>query len=531
MTTRNQAHSPPAAPSYRRGDTAVPLPAETIGDALRAAAAAAPERVGVVEGAPGSGPRRQLTFAELLDRSTRVAGALQTRFRLGERVALWAANSLDWIVFAHAAALAGVVLVPVNPAYRAAELAYVLRQSRSVGLVHAATPGAAAVVAAMRANLPDLREVHGLDAVAAAAGPQRAPREVSPAADAQIHYTSGTTAAPKGVQLRHAALVADARLAWDRLGGRAGDVAVWATPLFLPVACGLGMLGALSAGATFIFPTVVDPALHLELLDTCRATIAFAPPVLLAALLDEAGRSSRDLRALRVFGTGGSAVPSGLVEQGERRLGVPLSAVFAAAECSPVVTATRPDDTPHVRTTTAGSALPHTEVLIADPATGQPVPLGTVGELRVRGYQVMRGYVDDADATAAVIDADGWYHTRDLAAMDDAGNIRLEGRLTDVIVRGGERISPREIEDVLATHPAVAEVAVVGRPDERWGETVAAFVRPAPGTAPTEVELHTWCRRTLAGYKTPLRWLFVDAMPVTAAGTVRRNVLRARLRM
>jgi fatty-acyl-CoA synthase len=224
-------------------------------------------------------------------------------------------------------------------------------------------------------------------------------------------------------------------------------------------------------------------------------------------------------------------VPSGLVEQGERRLGVPLSVVFAAAECSPVVTATRPDDAPHVRTTTAGSPLPHTEVLIADPATGQPVPLGTVGELRVRGYQVMRGYDADVDATAAVIDADGWYHTRDLAAMDDAGNIRLEGRLTDVIVRGGESISPREIEDVLQTHPAVAEVAVVGRPDERWGETVAAFVRPAPGTAPTEVELHTWCRRTLAGYKTPLRWLFVDAMPVTAAGTVRRNVLRARLRM
>jgi fatty-acyl-CoA synthase len=525
MTMRNKA----LTPSYRRGDTAVPLRGETIGDALFAAAAAAPDRAAVVEGAPDAGARRQLTFAELFDRSTRVAGALQARFRLGDRVALWAANSLEWTVFAHAAALAGLVLVPVNPAYRAAELAYVLRHSRSVGLVHAATPGAAAVVATVRANLPDLREVHGLDAVVAAAGPQRAPREVSPAASAQIHYTSGTTGAPKGVLLCHGSLVANARLAWDRLGGLPGDVAVWATPLFLPVACGSGMLGALTAGATFVFPTVVDPALHLELLDTYRATVAFAPPVLLAALLDEAGRSRRDLQALRVFGTGGSAVPSGLVGEGERRLGVPLSVAFAAAECSPVVTATRPDATTHVRTTSAGSALPHTEVLIADPATGQPVPVGAVGELRVRGYLVMRGYVDDADADA--IDADGWYHTRDLAAMDEDGNIRLEGRLTDVIVRGGESISPREIEDVLATHPAVAEVAVVGRPDERWGETVAAFVRPAPGTAPTEVELHTWCRRTLAGYKTPLRWLFVDAMPVTATGTVRRNVLRARLRM
>ncbi len=527
MTTRKDVHPP----SYRRGDTAVPLRAETIGGVLRAAAAAAPEQAAVVEGSPGAALRRQLTFAELLSRSTRVAGALQARFRLGERVALWASDSLEWAVFAYAAALAGVVLVPVNPAYGAAELAYVLRHSRSVGLVHATSPAARAVVAAVRANLPDLREVHGLDEVAAAAGPHRAPREVSPAGDAQIHYTAGTTGAPQGVLLRHGALVANARLAWERLGGRAGDVAVWAAPLFLPTGCGLGLLGALAAGATFVFPTVVDPALHLELLTTGRATVAFASPVVLAALLAEMGRGHHPLQALRVVGTGGAAVPSGLVEEGGRRLGVPLSVVFAAAECSPVVTATRPDDPPQVRATTAGSPLPHTEVLVADPASGRPVPLGTVGELRVRGYLVMAGYVDDAEATAAVVDADGWYNTRDLAAMDEDGNIRLEGRLTDVIVRGGESISPREIEDVLATHPAVAEVAVVGRPDERWGETVAAFVRPAPGTAPTEVELHTWCRRTLAGHKTPLRWLFVDAMPVTAAGTVRRNVLRARLRM
>ena len=223
-------------------------------------------------------------------------------------------------------------------------------------------------------------------------------------------------------------------------------------------------------------------------------------------------------------------MPVGLVDDAERRLGVPVVVAFSATECSPVVTATHSDAPQDVRAATAGSPLPHTEVMIADPAGGNPVPVGAVGELAVRGYLVMKGYLDDPEGTAAVIDGDGWYHTRDLATMDEAGNIRFEGRITDVIVRGGEYIFPREIEDVLQTHPAVAEVAVVGRPDERWGETVAAFVRPAPGTAPTEVDLHTWCRRSLANHKTPLRWLFVDAMPLTAAGTVRRNELRARLR-
>jgi fatty-acyl-CoA synthase len=515
--------------SYRRGDTSTPLVEQTIGDALRAAAAASPDRTAVVEGTPGRAPRRQLTFAELLSRSEQVARGLQARFRIGERVALWADASLEWIVVAHAAALAGIVLVPVNPAYRAPELAYVLRHSRSVGIIH---PGSrsAATVAAVRANLADLREVRALDEVAATRGPDTALPTVSPAADAQIHYTSGTTGAPKGVLLSHHGMVGGARLVWEQLGARSGDVAVWAMPLFLPSCCGLGMLGALTTCATFVCPTVVDPAVYLELLAACRATVSYTTPALLGAVPAARDRGRHNVHALRLVATGGSAAPPALVRDVEQRFGVPLSVVFSATECSTAVTATRPDDVADVRATTAGSPLPHTEVQIVDPKTGDLQPVGTVGELCVRGPLVMRGYVDDPEATAVVIDGDGWYHTRDLAAMDEAGNLRVEGRLTDVIVRGGEAISHREIEDVVATHPAVAEVAVVGRPDERWGETVAAFVRPAPGTAPTEVELHTWCRRQLAAYKTPLRWLFVDAMPITAAGTLRRNVLRARLR-
>jgi fatty-acyl-CoA synthase len=198
--------------------------------------------------------------------------------------------------------------------------------------------------------------------------------------------------------------------------------------------------------------------------------------------------------------------------------------MFGTTECSPIISFTRLDDPPEIRTGTLGTALPHTEVKIADVVDGQPVPVGTVGELCARGYLVMHGYFDDPAATAAVLDADGWYHTGDLASMDADGCLRVEGRLKDMIIRGGENIYPREIEDVLFRHPAVAEVAVVGRPDATWGETVAAFVRRAADT--TEADLHAHCRAHLAAYKTPTTWVFVDSFPLTASGKVRKNVLR-----
>ena len=209
------------------------------------------------------------------------------------------------------------------------------------------------------------------------------------------------------------------------------------------------------------------------------------------------------------------------------RLGVPFCIVFGTTECSPLLTQTRLDDTDADRAETLGQPLPQTEVQVADPATGQPVPVGQVGELCARGYLVMNGYHRAPDATAAAIDADGWYHTGDLASMDDRGYLRIEGRVKDMIIRGGENIYPREIEDVLYTHPGVAEVAVVGVADEKWGEVVAAFVRPVSGAAaPTPDELRAHCRERLAPYKTPLHWVFVESFPLTASGKIQKFKLR-----
>ncbi|HTF50418.1 MAG TPA: AMP-binding protein [Pseudonocardia sp.] len=521
--------------AYRPADTSVALLDQTVGDALRAAAAEAPDRVAIVEGSPGPGPRRAMTYGDLLTVAEQVARALLARFRPGEHVAVWAGNSLEWIQLEYGAGLAGLVLVTVNPAYQAAELEYVLRQSRSSGLFHMSgfrgNP-MAQTVAEVRHGLPDLREVVALDDWAefvASADPGISLPGVSPLDDAQIQYTSGTTGFPKGVQLHHRGLVNNARLVMQRWGGGQGDVVVSPMPLFHTAGCGLGVLGALSARATLVCLTQFDPALQLQLIESERASITIGVPTMLVALLGHPDSAVRDLSTLRVVVSGGAPVPVEVATECERRIGARFSIVFGTTECSPIITMTGLDAPPDARTGTVGTALPHTEVMIADPVTGRPVSTGTVGEVCARGYLVMHGYFDDPEATAAAIDADGWYHTGDLASMDPDGYLRVEGRLKEMIIRGGENIYPREIEDLLHTHPAVAEVAVVGRPDPTWGETVAAFVRPAAGAMVTEAELHAYCRDRLAAYKTPVTWIFVDAFPLTASGKVRKNVLRERL--
>jgi len=513
--------------AYRPADTTTPLLEQTVGDVLRAAAAAAPDRVAVLEVGPDG--RRAVTYAELLAGGEQVARALLARFRPGEHVAVWAGNGLEWILLEYGAGLAGLVLVTVNPAYQAAELEYVLRTSHSVGLFHMAQfrgNPMTATVESVRPSLADLREVVSFAdwAEFVACDTDLPLPAVTPGDDVQIQYTSGTTGFPKGVLLHHRGLVNNAHLSMARMAVAAGDVVVWPMPLFHTAGCGLGVLGAASVGATLVLLAQFDPGLQLALIESERATHSGGVPTMLIALLNHPEFAVRDLSSLRVVASGGAPVPAELAREWERRLGVPFSIMFGTTECSPIISFTRLDDPPEIRTGTLGTALPHTEVKIADVVDGQPVPVGTVGELCARGYLVMHGYFADPAATAAVLDADGWYHTGDLASMDADGCLRVEGRLKDMIIRGGENIYPREIEDVLFRHPAVAEVAVVGRPDPAWGETVAAFVRRAADV--TEADLHAHCRAHLAAYKTPTTWVFVDAFPLTASGKVRKNVLR-----
>jgi fatty-acyl-CoA synthase len=270
-----------------------------------------------------------------------------------------------------------------------------------------------------------------------------------------------------------------------------------------------------------------DPALMLELCETERSTLFGAVPTMMIAMLEHPDMNKRDLSSLRVAVSGGSPVPAGLVRTVEERLGVRFSIVFGTTECSPLISQVELDAPAERRSESLGTPLPQTAVKVADVSTGEPVAPGVVGELCARGYMVMRGYHDAPEATAQAIDGQGWYHTGDLASMDEEGYLCIEGRVKDMIIRGGENIYPREIEDVLFAHGAVAEVAVVGVPDDKWGEVVAAYVRTAPGhLQPTPDELRAYCREHLAPFKTPLHWVFLEEFPLTPSGKIQKFRLR-----
>jgi fatty-acyl-CoA synthase len=272
----------------------------------------------------------------------------------------------------------------------------------------------------------------------------------------------------------------------------------------------------------------VDPSLMLELMETERATVASGVPTVLISLLECPDLATRDLSALRVVVSGGATVPAELVRRVEETLDMNLLIMYGTTECSPMVSAVRLDDSVSDKSETIGRPVPQTEVKVADVATGETVPCGTVGELCARGYCVMTGYFDMPEQTAAAIDADRWYHTGDLASMDDRGFLRIAARLKEMIIRGGDNIYPREVEELLFEHPKVAEVAVVGVPDAKWGEQVAAFIRSAPGEPPTPEDLFAYCRANLAPHKTPRCWELVDELPVTESGKVQKFVLRER---
>jgi fatty-acyl-CoA synthase len=305
-----------------------------------------------------------------------------------------------------------------------------------------------------------------------------------------------------------------------------GDVYVNPMPMFHTAGCVLGALGTLHARAVHVPVIAFDPGFVLELIERERGTSLLGVPTMQIALLEHPDVASRDLSSLRSSVSGGSLVPAELVRRIESTFGVRFCIVYGTTECSPLLTMTRFADSAEDKATTIGRPIPQTEVKIVDPGTGEIVAPGDVGELCARGYMVMHGYFENADATAQAIDADGWYHTGDLASMDARGYCRIEGRLKDMIIRGGENIYPREIEDALFTHPNVADVAVVGIPDDKWGEQVAACVRLSGDDVPTAAELSAYLRERLAAFKLPRTWYFVEAFPLTGSGKVQKFILR-----
>jgi fatty-acyl-CoA synthase len=532
---RDSVAVPGLSSSHWPATDSIELREATVGMILREGAERFGSSTALVEGTPGPAEdRRRWTFEGLLTVAERVAGALLERFEPGERVAVWAPNIPEWVLLELGVALAGLVLVTVNPAYRSKELEYLLRQSGASGIFlvpeYRGNP-MAVCLDEVRAALHGLREAvlfTEWDAFVASAPPSARLPGVSPTDPAQIQYTSGTTGFPKGAVLHHRGLTNNARIFAMAAGLGPGDAYVHPFPMFHTAGCATAVLGTLQSGARHVPVYAFDPSLMLELMQAERATLAAGVPTVLISLLECPDLATRDLSALRVVISGATTVPAELVRRIEEALGVQLLIMYGTTECSPGVSAVHLDDSVTDKSETIGRPLPQTEVKVVDLATGETAACGAVGELCVRGYCVMTGYFDMPDQTAAAIDAEGWYHTGDLASMDDRGFLRIAGRLKEMTIRGGENIYPREIEELLFEHPKVADAAVVGVPDAEWGEQVAAFIRSAAGEPPTPQELFAYCRANLAPHKTPRYWAFVDEFPLTASGKVQKFVLRER---
>ncbi|MFW2854467.1 AMP-binding protein [Sphingomonas sp. TX0543] len=521
--------------SYRAADTSRPVWEMTAGDALRRAAELARDRAALVEAAPkglasvsgAATTDRRWTYVELLVDAEACARWLLARFAPGDHICLWAPNVPEWVIVQYGAALAGLVLVTANPSLRAEELRHVLDRSKAKALIHVEAFRGSDMTAIARIAAPSLD--HILIGEVAAAIPRHRHGSplpaVSPLAPAQMQFTSGTTGRPKGALLTHRALVTNASLVATRIG-QGGDTVVTPMPLFHTAGSVLGVLGAVTSLSTLVLPVLFDPVLMLDTIQRERGTVTSGVPTMLAAMMAELDRADYDLSSLRILFSGGAPVAPELLARVEQRFGCRMMSVYGQTELSPIICATDYNDTQADRAGTAGRPLPQVEVRIVQPGTHDPLPLGDQGEIQARGYQTMIGYYGQPDETDLTLLADGWLRTGDLGLMDDRGYVQVTGRLSDMIIRGGENIYPAEIEAVLLRHPAIAEVAVFGIPHPTWGETVAASVRLREGLATVDhQQLKDHCRSLLSPQKTPSSWFVASEFPLTASGKIQKFAL------
>lgn len=514
-------------------DTREPVLETTVGSILRDAAADVPGRPAVVAWSQQPGERRAWTYAELLRDAERVAQALLARFEPGEHIAVYAPNVPEWLLLELGAGLAGLVLVTVNPANRAGELEYVLRQSRSAGVFFLKSFRGNPMsdwVTQVRRGLPELREAipfEDWEGFLASTGAGKSLPEVRPDDPAQIQYTSGTTGSPKGALLHHRGLTNNSRIYARMIELQEGDVYAHAMPFFHTAGCVMATLGTIQARAMHAFLPAFEPGRLLELMEQEGATHMLGVPTMMIAMMKHPEFERRDLSRVRVAVAGGASVPPEIVRKIESRLGVSFCIVYGQTEASPLIAQTLLRDAPDDKANTVGPPVPRADVKVADPTTGEPMEFGSVGELCVRGYMVMKEYFDKPEATAAALDKEGWLHTGDLATMDERGYCRITGRLKEMVIRGGENLFPAEIEAALIEHPDVTEAAVIGVPDPLMGEELAAFIR-VTGRPPNAAALREYVRERLAAPKAPRYWVFVDEFPLTGSGKIQKFVLRER---
>ena len=526
--------------SYSSGESPTPLLGDTIGGNFDATVLAFGDHEALVDRPAG----RRWTYAELAaDVDALALGLLQMGIGKGDRVGIWAPNCAEWALTQYATAKIGAILVNINPAYRTRELEFVLNQSGTRLLIAAQklkTSDYAAMVAEVRPRCPGLRQVvliGGLDWQSLLESGRQLDRdalgriELDTDDPINIQYTSGTTGFPKGATLSHHNILNNGFFVGELCHYTEADRICIPVPFYHCFGMVLGNLAATTHGACMIIPAPsFDPVATLETVQAERCTSLYGVPTMFIAELSAPGFADYDLSSLRTGIMAGSPCPVEVMKQVIEQMSMTeVSICYGMTETSPVSTQTRADDSLDRRVSTVGRVVPHVEVKVIDPATGATVPRGTPGELCTRGYSVMLGYWEQPDKTAEAIDAAHWMRTGDLAVMDEDGYLAITGRIKDMVIRGGENVYPREIEEFLYTHPDILDAQVIGVPDAVYGEELMAWVRLRTGAAPLTAEaLRSFCSGQLAHYKIPRYVHVVDEFPMTVTGKVRKVEMRER---
>lgn len=544
--------------SYVHGASEQPLLGTTIGDMFDRVAAALPDQDALI----CTHQNLHYTYQQLRVQVDQFArGLLALGLRKGDRIGIWAPNYAEWVIAQFATPKIGAILVNINPAYRTTELAYALRQSGCSALIIAPPFKTSNYAALLNEVCPELAsstpgQLHAdhLPALRTviAFGEQNVPgtlswaevlqraAEVSPATLAErqheqnfddpinIQYTSGTTGSPKGATLSHHSIVNNGYFIGERMRLTEADRLCVPVPFYHCFGMVLGNLAAVTHGATIVVPAAVfDPTATLQAVQAERCTALHGVPTMFIAELGLPDFASYDLRSLRTGIMAGSPCPIEVMKQVNTKMHMDeVTICYGMTETSPVSFQSTTDDPTEKRVATVGRVAAHVECKIIDPLSGQIVPRGETGELLSRGYIVMLGYWGNEEATRAAIDDGRWMHTGDLATMDDDGYVNIVGRSKDMIIRGGENIYPREVEEFLYSHPQVQDVQVIGVPDERYGEAVMAWVIARPGEELSEADLRTYCEGKIAHYKIPRYWQFTDSFPMTVTGKIQKFKMR-----
>ncbi len=524
--------------SYVHGTGDKPLLGEPIFHNLRRTAARVGDREALVSIQQGF----RATYAELVTQCGEVARGLLARgVQKGDRVGIWSPNRYEWVIVQYATSAIGAILVNINPAYRTHELEYALNQSGISFFILAAgfrQTDYRAMLSEVKSRCPDLREAlvleDGWDAL------KRDAKKVDDAALRQIEdslqfddpiniqYTSGTTGFPKGATLTHHNILNNGFFIGETLRYTERDRVCIPVPFYHCFGMVLGNLACTTHGATMVIPAeAYDPVLTMQAVQQERCTSLYGVPTMFIGELEHPRFKEFDFSSLRTGIMAGSPCPVEVMKKVTSVMHIPeMTICYGMTETSPVSTQSTTDDPLERRVATVGRVHPYVEIKIVDPATGAVVPRGTPGELCSRGYIVMLGYWNNEEATRHAIDAARWMHTGDLATMDDEGYVNIVGRIKDMIIRGGENIYPREVEEFLYSHPDIADVQVIGVPSEKYGEEVMAWVKLREGSKVTGEELAAWCKGKIATYKIPRHWKFVDGFPMTVTGKIQKFKMR-----